>query len=307
MGIKSMLSNWLRRRKTDETTDDPLPERREFVYLDEVSVLSILASRTGGITTEFTDRQTASLNSEVKSSLGVGLANLGATMQAGQVEASQVMRKSIIQTNFKELYDIERSKLQLRFTKLNDLPNVDSIGSLGRLLGSPKVKGLLIDPSTLQRGELLEVDVELEADPIFRFATIITTFSDLMKDNEELFENAGTSQIPEIRSISRLLENLLNGLVPVRCRLVDYAWIRICDRDILVHQSLLCRVPTDIRSQASPVFLVGVAQEDLFWQDIRRVLFSKAKFTVFCRLADSGLTESWNPVKMAGRLLWHFC
>ena len=87
MSIASRLLNWLRRRKSRRPSEDSYSERREFVYLDEVSVLSILASRTGGIATEFTERQSTSLNSEVKSSLGVGLggtkANLGAKMQAG--------------------------------------------------------------------------------------------------------------------------------------------------------------------------------------------------------------------------------
>ena len=86
-----------RRRKGRRPNEDSHPERREFVYLDEVSVLSILASRKGGIATEFTEGQTASLDSEVQGSLGVGLGgtgpNLGSKMQAGQVEASQVSRR----------------------------------------------------------------------------------------------------------------------------------------------------------------------------------------------------------------------
>ena len=302
MSIASRLLNWLRRRKSRRPSEDSYSERREFVYLDEVSVLSILASRTGGIATEFTERQSTSLNSEVKSSLGVGLggtkANLGAKMQAGQVEASQVLRKAIIQTNFKELYDIERSALALRPAS-PDLPTVDSTRGLGSLLGSSKATGLLIDPSTLHRGDLLEVEVELEADPIFRMSTIITTFFEMMEDNEELFENQITAQLPEIRSVARLLESLLGGLVPIRGRLVDYGWLQICGRDVLVNQSLLRQIPTDERPKAYPAFLVGVAQSDLFWKDIRRLLFSQARYTVFCRLATSGLTDRWSPVKMA--------
>ena len=59
MTIKSRLSSWLRYGKSDELIDGSLPERREFVYLDEISVLSILSSRKGGIATEFTEKQTA--------------------------------------------------------------------------------------------------------------------------------------------------------------------------------------------------------------------------------------------------------
>ena len=130
-------------------------------------------------------------------------------------------------------------------------------------------------------------------------ATIITTFVGLMEDNEELLQNAVPAQLPEIRSVARLLDSLLAGLVPIRGLLVDYEWVRICSRDVLVHRSLLSQMPAGAMPEASPAFLVGVAQSDLFWKDIRRVLFSQARYTVFCRLATNGLTDRWTPVKMA--------
>ena len=303
MSVASRLSHLLRRKKNRGPNEDSDRKRREFVYLDEVSVLSILASRTGRIATESTESQTSSQSSEVKGSLGVGLggtkANLGTKMQSSQVEASQVSRKAIIQSNFKELYGIEHSALVLHPDSIAHLPTVDSTLALERLLGSPEATGLLVDPSTLLRGELLEVEVDLEADPIFRMATIITTFVGLMEDNEELLQNAVPAQLPEIRSVARLLDSLLAGLVPIRGRLVDYVWIRLCGRDVLVHRSLLSQLPADALPEAYPVFLAGVAQRDLFWKDIRRVLFSQARYTVFSRIATNGLIDRWSPVKMA--------
>ena len=303
MSVASRLSNWFRRRKDRGTVEDSYRERREFVYLDEVSVLSILASRTGRIATESTESLTSSRSSEVKGSLGVGLggtkANLGTKLQSDQGEASQVSRKAIIQSSFKELYDIERSALALGPESMGHLPSIDSTPSVERLFELTETTGLLVDPSTLHRGELLEVEVNLEADPIFRMATIITTFVGLMEDNEELFRNAIPAQLPEIRSVARLLESLLAGLVPIRGLLVDYKWIRVCSRDVLIHRALLGQMPADVRSSAYPVFLVGVAQSDLFWKDIRSVLFSRARYTVFCRLATDGLADRWSPIKMA--------
>ena len=303
MSIVSRLSNWFRRRKDSRAIEDSYRGRREFVYLDEVSVLSILASRTGRIATESTESQTSSRSSEVKGSLGVGLggtkANLDTKMQSSQGEASQVSRKAIIQSSFKELYDIEHSALALGPASMDHLPNVDSTLDVERLLHSPEATGLLIDPSTLHRGELLEVEVDLEADPIFRMATIITTFVGLMEDNEGLFRNAVPAQLPEIRSVARLLDSLLAGLVPIRGLMVDYKWIRLCSRDVLIHRALLRQMPADVLPHAYPAFLVGVAQSDLFWKDIRRVLFSQARYTVFCRLATDGLADHWSPIKMA--------
>ena len=98
MSIASRISNWVPWRRTRRQSVDSYSDRREFVYLDEVSVLSILASRTGRIATESTESQTSSHSSEIKGSFGVGLggtkANLGTKMQTGQVEASQVSRQS---------------------------------------------------------------------------------------------------------------------------------------------------------------------------------------------------------------------
>ena len=99
--------------------------------------------------------------------------------------------------------------------------------------------------------------------------------------------------------MAQVLESLLAGLVPIRGRLVDYKAASIGDRDVLVHRSLLDQISAAAQPEAYPVFVVGVAQSDLFWKDIRRVLFSEARYTVFCRLATSGLTEKWRPVKVA--------
>lgn len=50
-----------------------------------------------------------------------------------------------------------------------------------------------------------------------------------------------------------------------------------------------------------PLHVVGVAEEALFWKDIRRVLFSRAAFLVMCRMSRPGLREerSWSPMKLA--------
>ena len=120
-----------------------------------------------------------------------------------------------------------------------------------------------------------------------------------MEDNEHLFGNEISAQLPQMRSMAQLLESLLVGLIPIRGRLVDYKSARIGGRDVLVHRLLLEQMPSATRPKTYPAFVVGVAQHDLFWKDIRRVLFSQAQYTVFCRLAISGLVEKWHPVKVA--------
>ena len=303
MSIASRLRDWLRHLKLKQVPGKSAGLLREFVYLDEVSVYSILASRKGGITTEFTESQTASLNSDVGSSLSVGFggtkAKLESEIRAGHVQNSQVLRKAIIQTSFKELYDIERVSLALTPPDTNRRPTVNTVADLEKRLDHPHMDGWLVDPCDISRGELLEVEIELEADPIFRMASVITTLQDLMEDNEHLFGNEITAQLPQMRSMAQVLEGLIFGLVPIRGRLIDYKSVRIGGREVLIHRLLLEQIPSGTRPTTYPAFVVGVVQRDLFWKDIRRVLFSKAQYTVFCRLAIGGMSDRWHPVKVA--------
>ena len=59
------------------------------------------------------------------------------------------------------------------------------------------------------------------------------------------------------------------------------------------------QMPDGARIKTCSAFVVGVTQRDLFWKDIRQVLFSGARYTVFCRLGMSGLADKWHPVKVA--------
>ena len=306
MRFTSSVRDWLRRPRRCPVKPSSDGLLREFVYLDEVSVYSILASRKGAIPTEFTENQTASLHSDVGSSIGVGTgfinASLDSKLHTSELRGSQVLRKSIIQTSFKELYEIERPALALAPLDGNCVPTVHAVPELESRLDREPKDPWLVDPRTIRRGELIELEVELEADPIFRMTSIITTLRELMEDNEHLFGNEIAAKLPEMRSLARVLDGLLVGLVPIRGRLVDYSWANIASRDVLVHQLLLDQLSPDTSLTVYPAFVVGVAQHDLFWKDIRRVLFSQAQYTVFCRIAVSGLVNRWHPVKITGVL-----
>ena len=287
---------------------------REFVYLDDVSVYSILASRKGAIDDVFTDTQTASLSSDVGASLSAGFpgtqAKIGSRLQTAQGQGSQVVRKATIQTSFKQLYELESPSLAFRPADDDHMPSVKTISDLEALLDSRGNGNWLIDPANIRRGQLLEVEVKLQADPIFRIASVMTAMHDLIGDNKLLFENVvNLQQLRQIGEMSRMLEDLMVGLIPIRALLVDYVSVPIGRRDILVHQGLLNKITAQDCLGTSPVSLVGVAEHNLFWKDIRRVLFGDGQYTVFCRLATGGLSNRWRPVKLAdvlGDLVPHF-
>ena len=298
----SRVRGWWRRRKRKATRGEVSGLVREFIYLDDVSVYSILASRKGSIATEFTESQTVSLNSDVRTSIGVGVdathAKVNSGLQAGHVQGSQVLRKAIIQTSFKELYDIECNSLSLKPQYDQEAPKVRSIDDIERRFEQLCTEGWLVDASSLRRGNLFEVEVELEADSIFRMTSIITTLRELITDNEEMFGSDVTRRLPEMQAMAQVLDSLLAGLVPIRGRLIKYSWTTIGNRDILIHELLAAQIKCHSTFTQCPAFMVGVAQGNLFWKDIRRLLFSRSEYTAFCRLAVPGLADRWSPVKI---------
>ncbi len=298
MSIREKLAMW-RTRHGAESATQPHPSLREFVYLDEVSVYSLLASRKGAIATDFTDTESASLNSQFAGSLGggFGLAKVEAraSVEGGQAYGSQVMRKAIVQTSFKEFRELESERLALN-VPTGDPPLVTSVTELGERLDSLLAEGWVIDPSRLQRGALAEVEVVLTVDPIFSATAAISTMRDLMEESPELFGVRDSAQLAEVRAVGGVLDKLLAGLVPVRCQLVSFEAVEVRGSDYLVHPGLI-EAQTAGAIETQPVFLVGVAQRELFWKDIRRVLFSESRFSLFCRISQGELTRDWRPVK----------
>ena len=277
------------------------------MYLDEVSVHSILASRKGGIATQFTDNQKASTTSDVGRSAGIGLGSTKAKMDTSsrtvEAKSSQVLSKAVIQTSFKELYELERESLTMVPIEDTTAPEPAPPYDFARMFEmEDSGRPWLFDPASLGRGDLIEVKLALEADPIFHMVSVFATVMDLFEDNEHLLGDDVAAQLPQVRSLVRVLEGLLAGLVPIRGRLVEYKCAMIGDREVLIHQKLLNQMETDDLCGLRPVYVVGVAERDLFWKDIRRVLFSGAEYTAFCRVATKGLANKWHPVKVANVL-----
>lgn len=269
------------------------------MYLDEVSVHSILASRQGGIATQFTESQKSSRTSDVGRSAGIGLGATKAKMdrksRTADAKSSQVLSKAVIQTSFKELYEIERDSLAMRPLEDTTAPEFVRPYDFARMLERDKGRPWLFDPARFGRGDLIEVEVALEADPIFHVVSVFATVMDLFEDNEHFLGDDVAAQLPQFGSVVRVLEGLLAGLVPIRGRLVEYMSATIGDRETLIHQKLLDQLETDDLPRLRPAYVVGVADRDLFWKDIRRILFSGAEYTAFCRVATEGLAKRWHP------------
>lgn len=298
--MKKLIA-WVRAQRASPNQDgDDLGPRREFVYLDEVSVYSLLASRLGSIPEQLTKSASESLQSEVNSEIGVnyGLkAGVGSKLATTSTAATQVIRKSMVQGAFKELVDVEHGKLALSAPHAGgEPPAIADVASL-KALAEDSESSLVLAADQPARGQLLEIEIELDADPSFAFNTVVSEVVKFMDENPEFFP-AGLEGIAAGETMNRIIAQLMFGLVPLRCRVLDYQALQIEETEFLVHWSLLCGRELPSGAQLRDVHLVGVAEEGLFWKDLRRVLFSRSRFTAMCRLGKDGLQPTWSPVKL---------
>lgn len=298
------LRGWLRRRRykrrwrrAERWVEGPL---REFVYLDEVSVYSLVASQVGLVVTEVTDTQASSLQSEISSGLGAAgplKAEVASKVQATDSRSSQVLRKAIIQTTFKQLHETVRNSGALRLAAdTTDSASVRTLDDVRRLAVERPDSPLVLPPSRLRRGDLIEMDVQLEPEPIFEAGMAVSGVLDIIQEDPEAFGMEDLGQLAQIRLMSRMLDKVLAGLVPVRGRALNYEVVEMDGQEWLLHRSVLDQISPP--APAIPLLIVGVAQQDLFWKDVRRVLFSRSAFRVLVRLNRSGVQPTWTPVKL---------
>lgn len=276
---------------------------REFVYLDEVSVYSLLASRHGALPSEYTHTLTRSDTGSVGASIGLtaGLAKAGSTSRSESTvsESTQVLRKSSVQAAFKELFEGEENRLALRSPKPDQfLPRVSSWRAVESGAETATFHGWVVDADTLTRGVLVDVEVELRPSQIYKFLSIFSSMEDIVEDNRSLFPGSIYAELPKFKSISNVLHRMLIGLIPIKCRAVDYKVATVNGKELIVHRKLLDQLPNDEQPRLKDLYLTGVTEESLFWKDVRQVLFSGSRYRILARLSHSGVNSSWTPVKL---------
>lgn len=312
--LKVAWWSWRRWQAAGQNRHTPL---REFVYLDEVSVYSLIASRLGAIAAEFTNTQTESLQNQsgISGRLGTtGVASAGADTRriSTNSQQSQVVRRSMIQTTFREFreYEKERFAVSLPEDEADETPSeaMPNIVSWDDVLGNEEVlkkHHLLLDEEKLDRGALVEVKVVLETHASFQASAVFEAIAGMIAEKPDLF-GTNADEMEGAMFFKRIVDRLLAGLIPLRGVVADYAVVTLSGRRLIVHRDVYEKLATvgldgDGRVQPVPLHVVGVAEEALFWKDIRRVLFSRAEFFALCRVSRPGLQEerSWSPMKLA--------
>jgi hypothetical protein len=301
------MSGWWKlwcQRRHEEPTVQRAFELREFVYLDEVSVISLLSWRLGKLPSEFTDTLTDAtkeeLNSKIEANAAVLKSSIGSRIESSRTEDTKVLSKATIQATFKKLYDGEEDRLALKPVLSIEPPPVieKARRALAPNTGDEELKPWRVESEQLKRGQLVEMEVELQADATFRLSTILTTFAELANESKELLAQANQQGFEKAIELNRVLDKLMAGLIPLKCRVVDYTVVTLGQQEYLMHRRVIEQLPEVEKPPVKDLYLVGVAEQSLFWKDIRRVLFSGARFRVLCRLNHGGLDSSWTPVKL---------
>ena len=297
------IGSWFGWTKRGEAAPAPLmtPKSkplREFIYLDEVSLQSLLASQKGAITEQISSEASELLESEISGSMKGGVpglteAELGSRMQAQNANSTHISRKATVQSWFGELHAISDLRLVSPITKTSaqirpcrTIEELKAVSSCSTRLAADK----------LTRGSLIEMQVVLTADPIFTMKTFIGEMAEMVEDAPTLFAGTeGLDAFEEAGPIRIMLQRLLVDLVPIRCRAVDHVVVPIDGSDHIVHRDAI----GDLDIETRPLDIAGVTEESLYWRDLRRVLFSEGTFSVLARVGRTGLHETWNPVKLA--------
>ena len=256
---------------------------REFIYLDEVSLQSLLVSLHGELTEKKSITDSTSNTRNVSGNIdtnNLAPLKLGFTAQyqSGKSSATQTETKATVQSWFRELYETPNI--------LGVQPLEDDTQTI--TVKSPDHPNYCIKSNELQRGVLIELKVLLATDPYFN---IVTSISEFFKLSENISDLNGYS---EIKWQIELLQQLLAGLIPIKAEILNYRALKTGDDTYLVHEDKV----TGVSTSKIKVNLVGVTELSAYWKDIRRVLFSNQEFRVLCRISRPGLVQDWNPIKL---------
>ncbi|HEX7783310.1 MAG TPA: hypothetical protein VF509_10945 [Sphingobium sp.] len=287
---------WIGRRKVKtglgpEEGPEPL---REFVYLDEVSLGSLLASQKGEITENITSQmgneQIAEIGGKISAnSPMLPSAEINSRFQTTNSNALQTLRKATAQSLFRELHKLPNLR------KIQPIRIVEEAQSFEELLSDGFAKAVH-KAECLIRGDLVEFKVKLSASWIFQISSMVAEFSEMFDESPILFiENVNFSDLYQAKNANKVITKLLAGLIPVDGIVSDYVVTQHGVDKFIVHKDAIKGLGVDYL----PLRIVGVTEHLAYWKDIRRILFAENEFTMLCRLSKDGIQHDWNPIKVA--------
>ena len=227
-----------------------------------------MAARYGAETVKVIESHSSSRGHGSESSMGVKVPPIGAKSlgryQHSTTKGQETERQTTVQSMFADFLRWEAAHGSLAWNALD----VD---------GQRKV------PAQLSRGDLIQVSVQLSADPAYRLAAFIGEYSAMAETIPEL----GPEGPPIVAALSGLLDRFMVGQIPVKA-LVN---------GVTADASGECLKVEDHRADG-PVYLVAATDADQYWTDTRRVLFGGQEFRVLARVVRSAPQDEWSPVRL---------
>lgn len=272
-----------------------VPPLREFVYLDETSVISLIASTTGGVTEQKSTVKRRQISGSIKGGLGDKSSSLNASVGATKERSSEAVRRYVIQSNFKELYEMRADDMVIS-------DEYERHASVPRRIWNGLRSNNGSEPVTevdFSRGDLAEVNVNLGSHEVYDFYTAIGSMAemfDLFPEDSEFSRHLDTEEFSmgELEAFSELIDHLLAGLVPIVGKVENYGVIVEDDEPVIVHEDYASENGTE----CEPLNIVGFVNSDKFWQEETRFLFDDDEYTAYCRLDSDEVSENWMPIKL---------
>ncbi|WP_256289512.1 DUF6414 family protein [Halobellus inordinatus] len=277
------------------------PELKEFVYLDQTALISLLSSTTGGITQQQTTSKKQRISSSIKGSLGP----IGASVGSNESETNETVQRYVVQSNFKELYEIRKNDLDISDHR-DTRPSTDVAAPVATDIESTELSGT---PQTqeLLRGSLVELDATLKSSEIYEYFLIFDAFEDIVESfsSEEEFRQKLQQQgvsADEIAMVLELMEILMAGLIPIECEVSNYGVYKEemeSEDSEKVNRIIVANDWAEEHNvDTDKLYLAGFIDEDNLWQEPSRVLFSENEFTIYGRLDNPEPNSDWSPLKL---------
>jgi hypothetical protein len=263
----SKIRNYWRYWRFGEVSGEPsedegkqFPQLREFVYIDQRSVRSLLASTDSGrVAAEQTDRETNVDTKQNSASVGAGSGPVNAgvgtnrTTQQGN-ETENVYSFDLIQSKFTRLYEHEDINPQISLTADGAYDLQDGL-----------------ELSTLDRGEVLEFRGTIRLHPLYRVFRAIEYIDTAAPDEADISEGE-----------MQLIEESLGNKIPIEIE-VDGLSI---DEDGRISES----------SEGDAFNVVALLDETELWTEPIQTLASNKQFRIFCRVES--IRPDWYPMKL---------
>lgn len=259
---------------------------REFVYLDETSVESLLASLDGEVLTGVTESRAKGQDFGIAATgdaVGVPT-GLSPSFNRSRSVTVEEQRKSVAQSAFARFRNRHYRNLRLYAT---EIPGQDR---------SPRSE-VRVAVGDLLRGDLIEVDAMLGASEVFQVRAVIDSMMGVLDAYPELMGATETAAIRSAAPIGDLLGSLSQGLIPIEGKVTGLRAVRDGDFEGIVSTEAAAKLQEN-GATVREIVVAGVSLEPLYWQDVRRVLFSNQTYRVLGRLVNSGVRDSWSSLKI---------